>query len=94
MMAKSTDSWTINQHLPLAALLQRLTKDCFEGTITVKLNPDVLQAEDETQVQAHLRRTVAFCYEHTSFCEGNHLKGLVRRPRRTSRGEVDCVHPR
>ena len=55
-----------DQHLPLAALLQRLTRDSFEGTITVEFNPDVLQAEDETQVRAHLRRTVAFCREHTS----------------------------
>ena len=51
--------------LPLGALLQRLTEDGFQGTITVELGPDVLQAEDEAQVRANLRRTVAFCQEHT-----------------------------
>ena len=53
-------------YLPLAELLQRLTKDSFRGTITVELNPDVLQAEDEAQVRAHLHQAVAFCREHTS----------------------------
>jgi predicted glycosyl hydrolase (DUF1957 family) len=45
-----------DSHLPLVELLQRLTKDSLRGTITVELDPDVLQDEDEALVQTHLRR--------------------------------------
>jgi sugar phosphate isomerase/epimerase len=60
-----------NGHLPLGELLQRLTNDSFRGTITVELNPDVLQAEDEAQVRLHLRRAVTFCREHTGSSRKN-----------------------
>ena len=51
-------------HLPVAEFLQRLKRDGYEGAVSVELNPDVLQAEDEGQVRAHLRSAVAFCREH------------------------------
>jgi len=48
-------------HLPLAELLQRLARDGYEGAVTLEVGPEVLEAEDEGQVQAHLRRAVDFC---------------------------------
>ena len=51
-------------HLPLAELLRRLKRDGYEGAVSVELNPDVLQAEDERLVRAHLRGAAAFCREH------------------------------
>lgn len=51
-------------HLPVAEFLQRLKRDGYEGAVSVELNPDVLQAEDEGQVRAHLQSAVAFCREH------------------------------
>ena len=51
-------------HLPMAEFLQRLKRDGYEGAVSVELNPDVLQAEDEGQVRAHLQSAVAFCREH------------------------------
>lgn len=51
-------------HLPLAALLQRLARDGYAGTVTVELGPEVLDAEDEDKVRGHLWRIVAFCREH------------------------------
>ena len=51
-------------HLPVAEILQRLKRDGYEGAVSVVLNPDVLQAEDEGQVRAHLQSAVAFCREH------------------------------
>jgi sugar phosphate isomerase/epimerase len=51
-------------HLPLAELLRRLKRDEYEGAVSVELNPDVLEAEDEGQVQVHLGRAAAFCREH------------------------------
>ena len=53
-------------HLPLAELLQRLQGDGYEGAVSLELAPDALQAEDEGQVRAHLRRMVAFCREQMS----------------------------
>jgi hypothetical protein len=32
--------------------------------VTVELGPEVLEAEDEGQVRAHLRQVVEFCREH------------------------------
>jgi len=51
-------------HLPMAKFLQRLKRDGYEGAVSVELNPDVLQPEDEGQVRAHLQSAVAFCREH------------------------------
>jgi sugar phosphate isomerase/epimerase len=51
-------------HLPVAEFLQRLKRDGYEGAVSVELNPDVLQAEDERQVRVRLQSAVAFCREH------------------------------
>lgn len=48
-------------HLPLGELLRRLTRDRFQGAVTIELNPEVLQAEDEAQVRVHLHRVIQFC---------------------------------
>jgi sugar phosphate isomerase/epimerase len=53
-------------HLPLAEFLQRLRQYQYQGAVSVELRPDVLEAEDEKQVRAHLRRVVAFCRKHLS----------------------------
>jgi sugar phosphate isomerase/epimerase len=50
--------------LPLAELLRRLARDGYAGTVTLEVEPDVLQAEDEDKVRAHLRRAVDFCRAH------------------------------
>ena len=55
-----------NGHLPLGELLQRLSKDGYEGTVSLEVGPEVLEAEDEAQVLANLRRAVHFCGEHTA----------------------------
>jgi sugar phosphate isomerase/epimerase len=51
-------------HLPLAGLLGRLARDGYRGAVTVELGPEVLEAEDEGRVRAHLRQIVAFCRQH------------------------------
>ena len=51
-------------HLPLADFLQRLKRDGYKGAVSVELNPDVLQVEDEDLVRVHLRDAAAFCREH------------------------------
>jgi sugar phosphate isomerase/epimerase len=53
-------------HLPLGELLQRLVKDRYEGAVTVELGPEVLEAEDEALVRAHLQRAVEFCRASTA----------------------------
>jgi sugar phosphate isomerase/epimerase len=53
-------------HLPLGELLQRLTRDGYEGAVTLEVGPEVLQAQDEGRVLAHLRRAVDFYREHTN----------------------------
>lgn len=50
--------------LPLAELLERLARDGYAGTVTIELGPEVLEAEDEDRVRAHLRRGVEFCRKH------------------------------
>jgi sugar phosphate isomerase/epimerase len=50
--------------LPLAGFLRRLSRDRFDGAVAVEVRPDVLQAEDEGSVRAHLKGAVAFCREH------------------------------
>lgn len=51
-------------HLPLGALLQRLTHDGYQGTVSLEFGPDVLQAEDENQVRVHLDEALCFCRQH------------------------------
>jgi len=52
--------------LPLAELLARLTRDAYQGAISVELGPEALQAEREDWVAGHLRRAVQFCREQTA----------------------------
>ena len=47
-------------HLPLGKLLQRLAGDGYRGAVTLEVGPEVLEAEDEARVRAHLRRAVTF----------------------------------
>lgn len=51
-------------HLPLARLLRRLADDGYRGAVSLEVGPEVLEAQDEAQVRAHLQRAVAFCREH------------------------------
>lgn len=51
-------------HLPLGALLQRLTHDGYQGTVSLEFGPDVLQAEDEEKVRVHLGEALRFCRRH------------------------------
>lgn len=53
-------------HLPVAELLQELRRDAYEGAVSVELHPDVLQAEDESQVRVRMKSAAAFCREHLS----------------------------
>jgi sugar phosphate isomerase/epimerase len=49
--------------LPLRTLVQRLTRDRYQGAISIEANPESLQAEDDAQVLAHLRQAVRYCRE-------------------------------
>ena len=49
--------------LPLGELLQRLARDGYAGAVSLEVGPEVLEAEDEARVRAHLRRAVRFCRE-------------------------------
>jgi sugar phosphate isomerase/epimerase len=53
-------------YLPLAALLQRLSQDGYQGAVSMEFSPAVLGAEDESQVREHLRQAVRFCRQHTA----------------------------
>jgi sugar phosphate isomerase/epimerase len=53
-------------HLPLARFLRHLADDGYRGAVSLEVGPEVLEAEDEAQVRAHLQRAVAFCREHTT----------------------------
>jgi sugar phosphate isomerase/epimerase len=55
-----------NGHLPLGELLQRLTRDDYNGAVSLEVGPEVLEAEDESQVRAHLHQAVRFFREHIS----------------------------
>jgi sugar phosphate isomerase/epimerase len=50
--------------LPLDQFLHRLALDGYQGAVSVEVNPDALQAEDEAQILVQLRRVVSFCREH------------------------------
>jgi sugar phosphate isomerase/epimerase len=51
-------------HLPLTELLGRLRRDGYTGAVSLEMGPEVLQAEDEGRVRAHLQRMVATCQQH------------------------------
>jgi sugar phosphate isomerase/epimerase len=53
-------------HLPLGRFLSRLSQDGYQGAVSLEVGPEVLEAEDEKQVRAHLRHAVSFCREHTA----------------------------
>jgi sugar phosphate isomerase/epimerase len=55
-----------NGHLPLGELLLRLARDGYDGAVSLEVGPDVLEAEDDGQVRAHLGRAVGFYRKHTS----------------------------
>lgn len=59
-----------NGHLPLDALLQCLARNNYPGAVTLEVGPEVLEAEDESKVRAHLLRAVDFCREHVSPDDG------------------------
>jgi sugar phosphate isomerase/epimerase len=50
--------------MPLAELLRRLARDGYAGAITVEAGPDALDARDEGECLAALRRALAFCRGH------------------------------
>lgn len=54
-----------NGHLPLGELLLRLTQDGYAGAVSLEVGPEMLEAEDDAQVRAHLRRAVDFFRQHT-----------------------------
>jgi len=54
-----------NGHLPLGELLVRLTQDGYSGAVSLEVGPEMLEAEDEARVRAHLRRAVDFFRTHT-----------------------------
>jgi sugar phosphate isomerase/epimerase len=53
-------------HLPLGKFLHQLARDGYKGVVTLEVGPEVLEAEDEALVRAHLRRAVQFFRRHTS----------------------------
>jgi sugar phosphate isomerase/epimerase len=53
----------LDGHLPLGRLAQKLARDGYEGAISMELNPESLEAEDEAQVLDHLRQAASFCRE-------------------------------
>jgi sugar phosphate isomerase/epimerase len=53
-------------HLPLVELLGRLGRDGYAGAVSLEMGPEVLQAEDEGRVRAHLARMVGTCRQHTA----------------------------
>jgi sugar phosphate isomerase/epimerase len=50
-----------NGHLPLDRFLTQLTKNQFDGLVSLELGPGSLQAEDETRVRQNLRDSLQFC---------------------------------
>ncbi len=53
-------------HLPLAEFLHALSRDGYEGAVSLECGPEVLEAADASRVLAHLRQAVRFYHEHTS----------------------------
>jgi sugar phosphate isomerase/epimerase len=50
--------------LPLAAFLERLRADCFSGIVCVELDPESLEAGDESRTLQNLIRCREFCQQH------------------------------
>jgi len=48
----------------LGSLLRALAADCYAGTISVELQPDVLEFTDDAKVRGHLAASLAFCRAH------------------------------
>ncbi|MDX1520576.1 MAG: hypothetical protein R3264_03025, partial [Anaerolineae bacterium] len=55
-----------NGELPLAALLEQLRHDHFEGCISLELGPYSLQADDEQALRQNLRDCLVFCQQALS----------------------------
>lgn len=53
----------LDGHLPLGRLAQHLTRDGYEGAISMEICPESLEAEDEGQVLDHLRQAATYCRE-------------------------------
>jgi len=49
--------------LPLAALLKKLVQNQYQGLISLELNPQSLQSENEAQLKQNLRDSLAFCQQ-------------------------------
>jgi sugar phosphate isomerase/epimerase len=54
----------LDGHLPLDALLWRLSEDGYRGAISIESCPEAMDAEDEGQCRAALERALAFCRRH------------------------------
>jgi len=50
--------------LPLAEFLRKLARSGYEGAVTVETGPQALDAQDEQQCLAAIRRVLAFCRRH------------------------------
>lgn len=50
--------------LPLGKLIGQLSRDGYNGIVTIELVPHALDAAKEYLVRRHLRRQVAFCRRH------------------------------
>jgi sugar phosphate isomerase/epimerase len=53
-------------HLALKRFLQALAHDRYPGAVSLEVGPDVLHAEDATQVRANLCQALDFCRENTT----------------------------
>lgn len=53
-------------HLPLGEFLQRLTRNGYQGAVSLEFGPQILQAEGEAMVLHNLRQALSFCREHTT----------------------------
>lgn len=49
--------------LPLAALLNKLAYDNFDGLVSLELGPISLQADDEIKLKQNLQASLAFCQQ-------------------------------
>jgi sugar phosphate isomerase/epimerase len=54
----------VDGFLPLEGLLRHLAGDAYREVITVECHPDALEAGDEAECLAALRRAAAFCRAH------------------------------
>jgi sugar phosphate isomerase/epimerase len=54
----------LDGHLPLDALLRRLSRDGYRGAISIESCPEAMGAEDEGQCRTQLEQALAFCRQH------------------------------